>query len=55
MNACESTKNVCVGGRDLATLRHQGNINEDVSMKNKYTFPNLSTSKINRLVQFVDK
>ena len=25
--------------RDLAYLLHQGNINEDISMKNKYTFP----------------
>ena len=25
--------------RDLANLRHQGNTNEDVIMKNKYTFP----------------
>ena len=27
--------------RDLANLRHQGNINEDVIMKNNYTFPKL--------------
>ena len=25
--------------QDLAYLWHQGNINEDISMKNKYTFP----------------
>ena len=27
--------------RDLTNLRHKGNINEDVSGKNKYRFPKL--------------
>ena len=37
--------------RDLANLLQQGNINGDVSMKNKYTFSILE--KMNRLDEFV--